>query len=75
MGVCLESRRWQGFAVEVGLFWGAVGQGLVWSDGVVDDAESMGFHVECVAVADVAAEEMLVFQGFEESLDDAVGLW
>ena len=38
----------------------AVGECLVGSDGVVDDAESVDFHVEGIAVADVAAEEVLV---------------
>ena len=60
---------------EVGLFGGAVGEGLVGSDGVVDDSESVNFHVEGIAVADVAAEEVLVFERSEESFDDAVGLW
>lgn len=71
---CLESRKWQAFCVEVGLFGGAVCQCLVGSDGVVGDAEAVGFHVQGVAVADVAAEEMLVFQCLEEALDNAVGL-
>lgn len=62
------------FVLEVGLFGGAVGECLVGSDGVVDDAESVDFHVEGVAVADVAAEEVLVFEGAEEPFDDAVGL-
>jgi hypothetical protein len=76
--VGLESRNWQGlvwlFVVEVGLFGGSVGEGLVRSDGVVDDPETVNFHVEGIAVADVAAEQMLVFERAEESFDDAVGL-
>jgi len=32
-------------------------------------------HVQGVAVADVATEKVLVFEGAEESFDDAVGLW
>lgn len=72
---CLESRKWQVFAGEVGLFGGLVCQCLVGSDGVVDDAEAMNFHVKGVAIADVAAKQVLVFQGAEEPLDDAVGLW
>lgn len=62
---CLESRFWQVFGrglVKVSLFGGAVVECLVGPDGVVDDAESVDFHVECVSVADVAAEEVLVFQ-------------
>jgi hypothetical protein len=58
----------------VGLFWGVVGECLVGSDGVVDHAESVGFHVEGVAVADVAAVEVFVFEGAEEAFDDTVGL-
>jgi hypothetical protein len=61
--------------IEVGLAGCAVVEALVGSDGVVDDAEAMGFHVWSVAVADVAAEEMLVFEGAEEAFDDSVGLW
>lgn len=64
---CLESRSWQVFAVEVGLFGGVVVEGLVGSDGVVDDAEVVGFHVEGVAVGDVAAVEVFVFEGAEET--------
>jgi hypothetical protein len=33
-----------------------------------------GFHVEGVTVADVSAVEVFVFEGAEESFDDAVGL-
>jgi hypothetical protein len=47
---------------------------LVGADGVVDDAEAVDFHVEGVAVADVAAVEVFVFEGAEEAFDDAVGL-
>jgi hypothetical protein len=46
----------------------------VGSDGVVDLAESRDFHREGVAVVDRGAVEVLVFEGFEESLDDSVGL-
>ena len=35
------------------------------SDGVVDDAEAVDFHVEGVAVTDVAAEKVLVFERAE----------
>ena len=44
------------------------------SDGVVDLAESRDFHREGVAVVDRGAVEVLVFEGFEEPLDDSVGL-
>ena len=58
----------------VGLFRGVVVEGLVGSDGVVDDAEGVDFHVEGVAVADVAAVEVFVFEGADEALDDTAGL-
>jgi hypothetical protein len=68
---CLESRSWQvfggGFVVEVGLVGCAVVEGLVGPDGVVDDPEAMNFHVEGVAVGDVAAVEVLVFEGAKRS--------
>ena len=44
------------------------------SDGVVNDSEAVGFHVEGITVADIAAEEVFVFQRLEESLDDAICL-
>ena len=44
------------------------------SDGVIDLAESLDFHGEGVAVVDRGAVEVLVFQGFEQPLDDSVGL-
>ena len=44
------------------------------ADGVVDDAEMVNFHVKGVAVGDVSAEEVLVFEGAEEAFDGAVGL-
>ena len=47
---------------------------MVWSDGVIDDAEAVDFHVERVTITDVAAEEVFVFQRLEEALDDAIGL-
>lgn len=49
-------------------------QCLVWSDGVVDVAVAVDFHVEGVAVTDEPAVEVLVFQGAEEPFDHTVGL-
>ena len=63
-----------GFVGEVGGLGCAVVECLVGSDGVVDDAEAVGFRVESVAVADVAAEQVLLFECFEGPLDEAVGL-
>jgi len=53
---------------------GAVAEGLVGSDGVVDLSEAGDFDGERAGVIDRAAEQVLVFQGAEEALDDAVGL-
>src|SRR6266540_5451305 len=61
-------------AVEIGVAWHAVGDGLVGSDGVIDLAEAADFDGEGAGVVDRAAEQMLVFQGAEEPFDDAVGL-
>jgi hypothetical protein len=47
---------------------------LVGSDGVVDLAEPVDFDGEGVAVVDGSAVEVLVLEGAEEPLDDAVGL-
>jgi hypothetical protein len=60
---------------QVGVAWGAVVEGLVGSDGVVDLAEPVDFDGEGVAVVDGSAVEVLVLEGAEEPLDDAVGLW
>lgn len=59
---------------QVGVAWGAVVEGLVGSDGVVDLAEPVDFDGEGVAVLDGSAVEVLVLKGAEEPLDDAVGL-
>jgi hypothetical protein len=59
---------------QVGVAWGAVVEGLVGSDGVVDLAEPIDFDGEGVAVLDGSAVEVLVLKGAEEPLDDAVGL-
>jgi hypothetical protein len=53
---------------------GAVVEGLVGSDGVVDLAEAVDFDGEGVAVVDGSAVEVLVLEGAEGPLDDAVGL-
>jgi hypothetical protein len=50
---------------------GAVVEGLVGSDGVVDLAEPVDFDGEGVAVVDGSAVEVLVPKGAEEPLDDA----
>jgi hypothetical protein len=47
--------------------------GLVGSDGVVDLAEPVDFDGEGVAVVDGSAVEVLILEGAEEPLDDAVG--
>jgi hypothetical protein len=47
---------------------------LVGSDGVVDLGEPVDFDGEGVAVVDGSAVEVLVLEGAEEPLDDAVGL-
>jgi hypothetical protein len=49
--------------------------GLGGSDGVVDLAEPVDFDGEGVAVVDGSAVEVLVLEGAEEPLDDAVGSW
>ena len=59
---------------QVGVAWGAVVEGLVGPDGVVDPAEPVDFDGEGVAVLDGSAVEVLVLKGAEEPLDDAVGL-
>jgi hypothetical protein len=59
---------------QVGVAWGAVVEGLVGSDGVVDLAEPVDFDGEGVAALDGSAVEVLVLKGAEEPLDDAVGL-
>ena len=53
---------------------GAVVEGLVGSDGVVDLAEPVDFDGEGVAVVDGSEVEVLALEGAEEPLDDAVGL-
>lgn len=44
------------------------------SDPVVDVAEAGGLHRERAAVVDRRAVQVLIFEGAEEALDDAVGL-
>jgi hypothetical protein len=48
---------------QVGVAWGAVVEGLVGSDGVVDLAEPVDFDGEGVAVLDGSAVEVLVLNG------------
>jgi hypothetical protein len=46
----------------------------VGSDAVIDVAEAGGLHRDRSAVIDGCAIEVLVFEGAEETLDDAVSL-
>lgn len=49
--------------------------GFVGSDRVVDAPVGVDFCGQAQAVSDVAAVEMLVFDGSEEAFDCAVGPW
>ena len=55
-------------SAEVRLARGVVAEGMVGSDRVVNLAESLDFHGQGVAVGDLSAVEVLVFQGAEEPL-------
>lgn len=52
----LRGRRSTPCRSAVVLNQGAAGEGLVGTDGAVDDAEAVGFHVEGIAVADVSRD-------------------
>ncbi|ULP41585.2 hypothetical protein [Mycobacterium lentiflavum] len=62
-------KKLAGFWVEAGRLGCAVGEGPEGSNGVADDAEVADIHVECVAVTDAAAQQMLAFKRAEESFD------
>src|SRR5207245_2518328 len=61
-------------APSVGVARCPVTERLVGSDAVVDVAEAGGLHRKRSAVIDGCAVEVLVFEGAEETLDDAVSL-
>src|SRR4030088_1068360 len=72
-GTVTGTRRASGDA-EVGVARCPVAERLVGSDAVVDVAEAGGLHRKRSAVIDGCAVEVLVFEGAEETLDDAVSL-
>src|SRR2546427_4795979 len=75
--LCLGSRALNGRPTgdaEVGVARCPVTERLVGSDAVVDVAEAEGLHRKRSAVIDGCAVEVLVFEGAEETLDDAVSL-
>ncbi len=63
-------------AVEVGVAWCSVTDGLVGSDGVVDLAEALDFDGERASVVDRAAEQVMLLLMSSElgQLSSAVGL-
>src|SRR2546428_60218 len=75
--LCLGNRALNGRPTgdaEVGVARCPVTERLVGSDAVVDVAEAGGLHRKRSAVIDGCAVEVLVFEGAEETLDDAVSL-
>jgi hypothetical protein len=58
----------------VGVAWGAVVEGLVGSGWCCRSGEPVDFDGAGVAVVDGSAVEVLVLEGAEEPLDDAVDL-